>query len=61
MKYSQEEIVNALALIKDICEEHDCLECPFGTNDSTCLLHDNCPENWCLNAPRQTTWRAILE
>lgn len=60
MKYSEEETINALALIKDICEEHTCSECPFGTKDGLCLLHDNCPENWCLNAPRKETWRAII-
>lgn len=61
MRHSEEEIINALAIIQDTCEEHECSKCPFGTNDGKCLIHDHCPAEWHFNAPRKETWRAIFE
>lgn len=61
MKHSEEEIINALAIIQDTCEEHDCSKCPFGTNDAICLIKRDSPIEWLLNAPVNCTWKAIIE
>lgn len=49
MEHSQEEIINALKVIKDTCSErHDvyaCYDCPLSQNN-TCVLQDQSPEEW---------------
>lgn len=55
MKHTKEEILNALMVIKETCDEYEeCEMCPFGSeNDESCNLKfyvpsvwDMCPLDW---------------
>ena len=49
MKYSEEQILDALKIIKNICidmGDHDCNICPLGTYDGECCVKNTLPENW---------------
>lgn len=47
MKYSKEEILNALHLIKDICGENgECFTCPFSKEGQGCLIDNRMPCEW---------------
>lgn len=64
MKYTQEEILNALKIIKETCSEQDeCKHCPFcGTfRDSRdfCVICDHTPSAWELN-DATGEWRAFV-
>ena len=61
MKYTQEEILYALRMLKEICEEHkSCSKCPFGTADSMCLITEYTPTSYILNEEGVRVWRALL-
>lgn len=62
MKYTQEEILNALKIIKETCEETGkCEDCPFGTRDYYgCRLIEDNPGEWELAEINRVTWRALL-
>lgn len=59
MAYTREQIIQALTVIRDTCEEHDdCCECPF-SNGGDCLIRsDESPEEWHLNDSK--SWKAII-
>ena len=61
MKHGQEEILYALSVIKETCEEHDnCKEtCPFERGE-LCLITHNYPGNWRINDDSVTTWKGLL-
>lgn len=47
MKYTKEEILNALHLIKDICGENgECFTCPFFKEGYGCLIDNRMPCKW---------------
>lgn len=49
--YSNQEIYNALSLIRDVCNEYsDCKTCPFGKRNC-CQLNEETPQNWRLIPP----------
>lgn len=53
MKYTQEEIINALKIIQDECQNAgNCRYCPFrefvGIGDD-CFLKRHSPSSWILN------------
>lgn len=58
MKHSQEEILKALHVIKETCDENPCDEtCPF--NSGQCLIMRTAPNGWKINeAPVQ--WKGLL-
>ena len=62
MSYTREEIINALRLIKDICEDRDvnCTKCPFGIKGLGCFFEHNAdsPEYWDLTEETEA-WRAF--
>lgn len=43
MKYSKEEIVKALYIIKNVCKEADCYKCPFALPSGVCQIWSNLP------------------
>ena len=61
MKHSQEEILNALQVIKDTCEEmpefDPCEHCPLSKNGN-CILQEREPSIWAIN-PRTSVWKAF--
>ena len=63
MKHSKEEIIGALKLIKDECQEQICPKCTFynpsATNPTTCMIRANAPMAWNLNDTEPETWRAF--
>ena len=75
MKHTQEEIINALCIIKDECDSHcrvftghtgvkgrRCrIECPFSrAKDGLCLFEEQRPINWNINL-FNLYWKAFRE
>lgn len=58
MKYTKEEILNALQIIKDTCEESKCCSCPFGNIHEMCVIQDAPPSHWSF-ADEEKLWRAF--
>lgn len=58
MSYSNKQLYDALSLIKSICENHDCDDCPM-YDKGTCKVSSDemCPADWALNYPDH--WRAF--
>lgn len=63
MKYSKEEILNALRIIRDICDENggaNCdITCPFSGDEDICKISEWSPNGWVINEPEKK-WRALL-
>ena len=60
MKYSQEEILKALHVIKETCEENECGDrCPFNGVNVGCLISDDAPIHWKINDP-PVRWKGLL-
>ena len=62
MKYTHEQIFDALKIIMDICEESECNKgCPFRTFDDECWFkYNDCPPaTWLLNTPSR--WKAFID
>jgi hypothetical protein len=62
MKHTKEEILNALHIIKDTCQEStdtygDCLLCPFSDGDGHCIVAEQAPSAW--DIVEKETWRAF--
>lgn len=52
MKYTPQEIYNALMVIKTTCHEQGCDHCPFCSQGDCVVAHSELsPEEWELNAP----------
>lgn len=46
LKFSREQITNALEIIQEVCKEaEDCCKCPFGTTEE-CSVIAKVPEDW---------------
>lgn len=58
MTHSQEEIINALKVLKETCYEQNCKSCPFGTNEEECLLQKFAPVDYYINGEK-AIWRAL--
>lgn len=60
MKHTKEEILKALHIIKDICQDEstDCDNCPFGNDEDLCRIKDRIPANWEINK-EDSVWRAF--
>lgn len=41
-----QEIVNALKKIKDVCFESECSKCYFGRLDGVCVIMNYTPADW---------------
>lgn len=53
----REEIINALEVIKNVCEENKCREsCPFNRG-TVCKIQDSCPANW--EIVEKFFWKAL--
>lgn len=62
MKHTKEEIVNALKVIKDECEDHPvCAACPFWSPEANpkCMVSYQYPEDWKINNAEPELWRAF--
>ena len=47
MKYTKEQILSALHLIKDLCSENDeCFTCPFSKEGHGCFIDIKMPCEW---------------
>lgn len=61
MTYTQEEILHALKVIKDTCEEmpefDPCKHCPLSKNGN-CVLQEQSPEEWKIG-PSTPVWKAF--
>lgn len=51
-------ILTALKIIKTVCEDNNCLTCPFGKNDFFCSITDTTPNAWKINSDTGV-WRAL--
>lgn len=59
MKHTQEEIINALKVIKDECESHNCCEeCCFNNIHLRCMFSETFPFKWKINE-KNDVWRAF--
>ena len=55
---TKEDIVEALKVIKSVCEDNDCSTCPFGNKNSFCLIKGMTPNAWKINSETDV-WRAL--
>ena len=63
MKYSAEEIVFALEVIKETCELYNDKNeelCPFYNNSDGCLVSFGDPDNWRINDSEVPVWKGLL-
>lgn len=61
MKHTQEEIINALKVIKDECDARDdgyCMKCPFFKVNRGCLINKIYPKDWNI-VTEEEVWRAL--
>lgn len=61
MKHTKEEILNALHVIKDTCEEISdgaCSKCPFSDKYGHCFINEIIPANWNFKKEEES-WRAF--
>lgn len=60
---TQQEILNALQIIKKTCEAYPagaCFDCPFNSSDTECMLGRDYPCDWKIKPDVITPWRAFL-
>lgn len=62
MKHTKEEIIKALNVIRDECNEHSCMDCPFGdtklVDGNRCKLKRKDPALWTITKEEEH-WRAL--
>ena len=58
MNYTHEEVLKALTLIHEICDDTVCDDCPFSTQGD-CVIQDTSPNEWKV-ANNDGRWRAFL-
>lgn len=60
MKYTKNEILKALTIIKEICDEaNDCDICPYGDCMGICqILNNDSPNTWIIKES-EGVWRAF--
>ncbi|UBK83463.1 hypothetical protein KLF50_14955 (plasmid) [Clostridium perfringens] len=56
-KYTIDEMINAVTVIKEVCDQHDCWDCPFKRGSSTCVINKEVPEDWEINQPTTAIFR----
>ena len=57
-EYTQEEILEAITLIKTVCRQHACQTCPFRKHEGGCEITNCQPSLWKIfTEPRE--WRAF--
>lgn len=67
MKHTQEEIINALNVIKDECLSHNgdsqyadsCYGCCFYSHKKGCVIAENLPCSWSITNEKEEVWRAL--
>lgn len=63
MEFNRNELLNALAVIKKVCQNSmDCDDCPLRSKDfedDSCALRITAPELWKLNEEKEK-WRALI-
>ena len=60
MRYSENEIIKALTIIKNICEDYaGCTGCPFETPIGDCQINVDSPEDWNIINSDNAVWRAF--
>lgn len=57
--YSHKEILRALNIIREICQNTSCSKCPFFSGIE-CEITLNTPDDWDIKNEDETTWRAFL-
>jgi hypothetical protein len=60
MKYTNDEIVKAVTIIKEVCKEvEECGTCPYGDCMGECqILHNDVPLTWKVKETNEV-WRAF--
>lgn len=60
MKHTKNEILKALTIIKEVCEEfQDCTKCPYGDCMGVCgVLDRDIPASWEIKEIEEV-WRAF--
>lgn len=59
LKYTKEEIMKSLNMIKEICyDSEDCQSCPFGRCDGVCNVQLKSPQTWHIKK-EEKVWKAF--
>lgn len=48
-----DEIIEALKKIKNVCEEYECRNCPLADIANNCQITENVPELWNLKNEKE--------
>ena len=60
VKHSETEIITALNIIRDECDDvPNCEDCPFGNGDGDCLVTYCPPSEWNINQ-REDSWKGLF-
>ena len=59
MEIDQKKVLEALKLIRDICDKHECHNCPLGNEAANCKIREKEPSAWCLTHETSLIWRAF--
>lgn len=56
-KYTIDEMINAVTIVKEVCREQVCCDaCPFCT-DGDCVINEETPEDWEIERPECSIFR----
>lgn len=58
---TNEEMQMSLLILKSVCDEHNCSNCPFSMNGATCLIQSQPPCEYKVNPNTQSTWCAFTD
>ena len=61
---TKEEILNALTIIKQVCDNADeCINCPLreNRNGDACYVKSSLPQDWKIGEEQPPMWRAFAD
>ena len=58
---TNEEMQKSLLILKSVCDEHNCSNCPFSMNGVNCLIQSQPPCEYKINPSTQPTWCAFTD
>ena len=57
--YDRNELLKALKVIRDTCNDSDCKTCPLANGSEACLVQTETPALWNIKGDEEVVWRAF--
>lgn len=58
---TNEEMQKSLLILKSVCQEHTCSNCPFSINGANCTIQSQPPCEYKVNPNTQASWCAFTD